>query len=220
MIGTGTINVKARAVARGGSGVTVDGILTLNPHQAGALTVSGGANLTVTGSSNNVAVIVDSNGASGGSGAASTTGGSTVTADYLSTGDASAASFTGVAHPIVNAAPTPDPLRDLGVPSQTNLSNVSGNGNYKLNNNLSQPIVLSPGVYNRGITIGGNANNATSDVGVIIMQPGVYYIAGGGFSVGSQATVVGEGVLIFNASSFGPNNGISLGAQTTAILLL
>lgn len=219
IFGITTVKITGRAVARGGSGVSVDGILTLNPTAAGSLTISGGANLTVTGDSGSgtVAVIVNSNGTQGSSGAASTTGGSTVISPYLQTGDMSAASFPLVTTPITNAAPAPDPLRDLGTPSTNNLATATGNGKYKLNNNMTQPIYLTPGIYPKGIAIGGNANgNSTTDVGLIIMQPGVYYIQDNGFSVGSQATVVGEGVIIYNASPTGSNNGIQLGAQTTA----
>jgi len=38
------------------------------------------------------------------------------------------------------------------------------------------------------------------------MAPGVYYMAGGGFTFNSQALITGTGVTIFNSS--GPNSGV------------
>jgi hypothetical protein len=53
--------------------------------------------------------------------------------------------------------------------------------------------VLLPGVYEGGIHISGNA--------VVTMEPGVYYMDGGGFDVSGNADIVAEGVMLYNASS-------------------
>jgi hypothetical protein len=53
--------------------------------------------------------------------------------------------------------------------------------------------------------------------GVVTLQPGVYYLQGGGFSVAGQASVSGSGVLLVNA----PGNtgaGISLSGPSSVTL--
>src|SRR5262249_53803820 len=45
----------------------------------------------------------------------------------------------------------------------------------------------------------------------LTMNPGVYIIAGGGFSTSSNATVSGTGVVIYNAGSNFPNPGGNFG---------
>lgn len=222
VIGSGTVDITARAVARGGNGVTVDGIITTSPHAAGALTVSGGANLVVTSSDGTLAaqtaIVVNSDGTSGSSGAASTTGGSTVRAPYLQTGDASAASFDLVTHPITYGDPAPDPLANLPEPPTTGLSTIStgGNSGLRLRARSGTTDTISPGIYPHGIIIGGSGAGANADdSGTVTMQPGIYYIQDGGFSVGSQAHVIANGVLIVNMSPSGSNNGIDIGAQST-----
>jgi PKD repeat protein len=55
----------------------------------------------------------------------------------------------------------------------------------------SGTVTLTPGKYIGGIAIDGTAS--------VTLSPGVYYMAGGGFSVSGQATVSGTGVLLVNA---------------------
>ena len=50
---------------------------------------------------------------------------------------------------------------------------------------------MSPGVYHGGIAISGQAN--------LTMEPGIYYMDGGGFSFTGQGNLVANGVMIFNA---------------------
>lgn len=56
---------------------------------------------------------------------------------------------------------------------------------------------ISPGIYYGGINFTGNAT----------MQPGIYHMVSGGFSLQPGVTVTGTGILIFNDSNpFGQNN--------------
>lgn len=57
-------------------------------------------------------------------------------------------------------------------------------------------ITINPGYYCGGINIGGQSN--------VTMNPGVYYMCGGGFTVsGSGTNVTGTGVTIFNGNNHG-----------------
>jgi hypothetical protein len=62
-------------------------------------------------------------------------------------------------------------------------------------------VVLSPGIYSGGIEV--------KDVPVI-MQPGVYYLDGGGLKLEGTASLSGLGVTIFNGSRRGDFAGIEL----------
>ena len=59
--------------------------------------------------------------------------------------------------------------------------------------NVNSSVTLLPGLYIGGIKISGNAN--------VILEPGLYYLQGGGFNVSGQATVTdnGQGVMLYNA---------------------
>jgi hypothetical protein len=54
-------------------------------------------------------------------------------------------------------------------------------------------MTLSPGVYVKGISI------SAPGPGTITLQPGIYYMDGGGFRLTGSANVVGNGVMIYNA---------------------
>jgi hypothetical protein len=64
---------------------------------------------------------------------------------------------------------------------------------------------IQPGIYT-SISVAGNAR--------LTMNSGVYIIAGGGFSVSAQASVIGSGVMIFNAGSNYPGTGGTYGSIT------
>jgi hypothetical protein len=76
-----------------------------------------------------------------------------------------------------------DPFATLPDPAPTGCS-------AKVTVSPSQTRDLSPGCY-RGMDIKGTAN----------LSPGIYYIDGGSFSVGSQGTVTGTGVTIILTST-------------------
>ncbi len=199
VFGSGTIPVRARAVARGVWGPTNNGIMLLNLQASGALAGDGGGTLLVNGG-------LQVNSSS--SAAISLTGGSTVTAGQLNLNQAAgplASSLltqllgTGGSSPIINyGSPVPDPLRHLpdpdpvalGLPLQaTNLQITSGFRN------------LYPGIYQGGISVSSGAiailhanSNGT---------PGIYYLQGGGLTITGSSSVMGTfgqsaGIMIYN----------------------
>jgi hypothetical protein len=86
--------------------------------------------------------------------------------------------------------PTPDPLAFLPAPST---SGVPIQNAAPLTVNSLLPTVLQPGIYQGGIHITG--------LSIVVMQPGVYIMEGGGFQVDGAATVTGAGVMIYNTTS-------------------
>jgi Putative Flp pilus-assembly TadE/G-like len=83
-----------------------------------------------------------------------------------------------------------DPLADLPAPTRTPCTLQSGTiiG--------GPPITLNPANFCGGISITGSAN--------VTFKPGLYYLDGGGLTIGPNATVTGNGVTFFNSggSSF------------------
>lgn len=74
----------------------------------------------------------------------------------------------------------------------------------------SAPVTLSPGVYAGGISISNNAN--------ITFNPGTYILAGGGLSIGGNATLSGTGVTFYNTTGPGGYQPISFSGNVTANL--
>jgi hypothetical protein len=97
---------------------------------------------------------------------------------------------TGVAH-------FADPLAALPVPPAAVFQGA-------VNLTSGKTITINPGVYSQ--------INVTS--GKIIMNPGVYIIAGGGFTVTTSGSASGSGVMIYNAGSNFPAAGGSFGGLT------
>src|SRR5262249_16110574 len=98
-------------------------------------------------------------------------------------------------------AASPDPLAYLPPPDPGSLP-LQSSSTLKLNG--SQPVTISPGLYNGGIQISGP--------GSVTLQPGIYYMQGGVFSCSGQGSLVGNGVMINNAPS-NQSDGISLNGQ-------
>jgi len=180
IFGSGDLPVRGRAVARGVRKESTTGVLILNPNAQGALTLGGSAPMNVDGK-----VIVDSNHSK----AAIATGSSGVTSKALDiTGNYSTSGNGYFASPVrTGVAPTTDFLASVPVPDPTNMPVIS-----TTKYSVSAGQVLSPGVYSGGISI-------SSQPGVT-MLPGIYYIKGGGFQMsGSNSTLTGNGVMIYNA---------------------
>ena len=89
-------------------------------------------------------------------------------------------------------APTPDPLAFLPVPSTAGAVVQSA---APLTVNSLLPTVLQPGIYQGGIHITG--------LSIVVMQPGVYIMQGGGFRVDGLATVTGLEVMVYNTTGVG-----------------
>jgi hypothetical protein len=194
IFGSGAIPVRARAVAAGlmapgGGGA---GIIVLNPTVQKALEVTGPGSVLVKSGK----IIVDSNN----SNAAEITGSGNVDSievDVTGTKPGYSSSSSGLfvnnggpGNVKTGKAPTPDPLASLPEPDPTSLTTQSSK-----QLNINSNTTLKPGRYVGGIGIAG---------GTITMQPGIYYMDQGGFSV-SNGTVNGSGVMIFNNSQ--PSSG-------------
>jgi hypothetical protein len=181
VIGSGTIPVVARAVARGTWEPADVAIHVLDLHRSASLSATGESSITVTGAS----VIVNSDAAD----AASSNGG-TVTASPMNiTGGTSVSGSKGGFFGDINygTPPEPDPLRHLPEPN-INGQTVQSQGPLHLSNGQR---TLQPGTYRGGISVSGK--------GSLVMEPGVYYMDGGGFSFSGQGDLLAQGVMIFNA---------------------
>jgi hypothetical protein len=197
VMGTGSIPVRARAVARGNWEPANVGIHVLDLHDSASLTATGESSVTVKGGA---AVIVNSDA----SDAATSTGG-TLTADNFDiTGGSSVSGGKGGFMGGLNYGkePQPDPLRNIPQPNSSDYPEQSKNKTHFSNGNRT----LSPGVYRGGITASGQAN--------VTMLPGVYYMDGGGFSFSGQGNLVAEGVMIYNAPQ-GPSDVINISGLGT-----
>ena len=179
IIGTGSIPVQARAVGRGTWEPAFIGIHVLDLHASSALRGTGGG---IGGVSGGAAVIVNSDATD----AAVTTGGSTLAAsEFDITGGTVGGGFIGTVN--LGTPPQPDPLRNIPEPTLLGLEERSSGPKHYSNGNRT----ISPGVYHGGISITGQAN--------VTMEPGIYYMDGGGFSMTGQGNLIALGVMIFNA---------------------
>jgi Flp pilus assembly protein TadG len=187
--GTGSLPVQARAVAQGRWVPSNMGILVLNPTAPGALTNTGSGSMTVAG----VPTIVDSNSAS----AATATGGGTVTSPEIDVTGVPGISGSGNWVGTVNDGqpPVPDPLAYLPEPDPSTMVVQSKNPTHIAGQNTT---VLYPGVYKGGITVTGQ--------GMLVMEPGIYYMDGGGFSFSGLGGMTAAGVMIVNAPNSNSDN--------------
>ena len=179
------VPIGARAVARGKSSTINNGIIVLDPDNKGSFSNGGGATVTVKGTA---PILVNSNDVE----AMIANGGGTVTsqAGYDVTGipgwtTPGGGSFTGTIDSGV--APTPDPLRFVPEP---NYSDYIVRSTKKLQHSSALNITIRPGIYIGGIAITGKGN--------IFMEPGIYYMEGGGFTTIGQGSLIGYEVMIFN----------------------
>ncbi|MDD5055622.1 MAG: hypothetical protein PHZ00_05145 [Candidatus Peribacteraceae bacterium] len=159
------------------------GILLLDPSSLGALTLSGNGSMRITNP--DATVVVDSSNTA----AVKMSGNASIWATTFNiTGDPGVqrsgnARIIGVVR--TGIAPTADPFIDLPAlvpPTQTfSRATVSGNSS----------VTLNPGTYIGGIAASANAR--------VTLSPGIYYLQGGGLSLSGNATVTGNGVMIYNA---------------------
>src|ERR1017187_5278861 len=185
LLGFTSVNVRARAVARQGSGTNC--LYALDPSAASAFSASGGATVNIAGG-----VMVDSSSAT----ALVASGGTHVTAaSFTVVGNYSVGGGASVTPaPAAHASPTSDPLAYVTPPAaggaclQTNYS--IGNG---------KTTTLNPGVYCNGITLNGGAT--------VTMNPGTYVLRGGGLTVSNGATLNGTGVTFYNSQGSGYTYG-------------
>ncbi|HUY32931.1 MAG TPA: PKD domain-containing protein [Pirellulales bacterium] len=165
------------------------GLLLLDPTGQGALNVNGSGSFSLSGLG---AIVVDSSSA----GAVNVAGHGAISASELDiTGAPGVANDgTGTVQGVVNAgvAATADPLASLPAPAQP--ATVGTAVNY------SGTVTLQPGTYVGGIHVSGTSN--------VTLISGIYYLEGGGFVVSGGATVTGNGVMLYNATGNGGDNGL------------
>jgi hypothetical protein len=174
--------MSARAVGQGRWVPAKNGILLLDPSSPGALTTTGRGTMSVTGAT----LIINSSSST----AATATGGGIVTApEFDITGvPGTSGSGTFVGTVLNGQQPTPDPLAYLPEPDPSTMPVQSKNQTHISG---QQTAVLNAGVYNGGITVTGGAS--------LIMNPGIYYMQGGGFTFNSSGSLSATGVMIVNA---------------------
>lgn len=219
--GSEDLTIQARAVARGGFARDRDGVLVLDRDDPMALHVAGGGaalRLNVVSSD----IIVNST-VAGTPGAAVAEGGATVSAPGMSVGGVEMTNGNGLFDlqtPVEQyAPPTPDPLRNLPPPDPVllGLTTIQGGGVYVSTPNPNgTKVTLDPGIYPRGITLMGN----TGEFLYVTMNPGIYYLVDGGFTVSGNVSVVGDGVMIYNGSPPSTVPGISNGISVTGAATL
>jgi hypothetical protein len=166
-------------------------VFVLDPAAPGALTVTGTVGINIAGT-----MVVDSNSST----AMTVTGNAQITANQILVvgGTSISSNATVNPPPITGISPIPDPLAALPVPP-----NDVNRGSVNLK---SGSLTIQPGVYT-SIKVSGNGTRLT-------MLPGVYIIKGGDFSVSNTASVIGNGVMLYNAGSNFPSSGGSFGAIT------
>ncbi|MGI9070108.1 MAG: pilus assembly protein TadG-related protein [Bryobacteraceae bacterium] len=194
VLGGQFLNVGAHATAAVFLSVPSNCVIALDPSAGGAVTVQGGADVSVncgvasnSSASNALAVnghvsVLNANSIE-------------VVGDYTSSGTVNPNPVTGspaAANPYANL-PTPSPSSpctpDPGITGGT--------------------VSLNPGTY-CGITISGNAN--------VTFNTGTYILSGGGFHAGSSGTTLtGTGVTFYNTCSTSPCNGGSSGYQPISL---
>ena len=196
LVGASSTTVRARAVARQGSGTSC--LYTLDPAGSSSFSASGGATVQVS-----CGVVVNSSN----SHAMSVSGGAIVTGAYVSiVGNYSASGGGSISPtPTTGAMAETDPLAYLPAPAVGSCNQT----------NLSISIVtrtLDPGVYCNGISISGGAR--------VTLNPGTYILKGGGLSVSGGSTLSGPGVTFYNTAGGGYGYGaISISGGTSINLV-
>jgi hypothetical protein len=181
IIGSGTIPVPARAVAAGSWKAADVAIHVLDLHRPSSLNTTGESVVSVRGAK----VIVNSDAPD----AMNSNGGTISAPTFDVTGGSSISGTKGDFIGDINygTPPEPDPLRNLPEPI-ANGQNIQSNGPLHFSNGTR---MLSPGTYRGGISVSGQ--------GTLIMEPGIYYMDGGGFVFSGQGDLNANGVMIFNA---------------------
>jgi len=208
--GSGTLPISVRAVSRGAWVGSNDGILVLDPNAKGSLTSTGGGSVVVTGGAN---VIVDSSNTS----AAIDSGGGASTANqFLVTGG-----YSGVFNGPVQTGvpPTPDPLRNLPVPTMPSAGVMTKKKDPVTGGTV---YTLSPGLYT-------NLPNFTNGDTVYFQQAsagngGIYWIQGG-FTANSANLLMDPtssgGLMFYNDPTNSSNSqGFSIAGNASSTIIL
>lgn len=191
VLGSDTLPVRARAVARGLWEPNKVGIHVLDLYDKASLVATGDGLVELTGEAS---VIVNSNHAEAGV----SNGGTLIAPTFEIAGGTSTSGTSGGFFGEVNTGvpPQPDPLRALPPPDPAAMVQQR-NGPTMISQGSR---TLKPGVYG-GITVSGQ--------GSLTLEPGVYYMDGGGFNFGGLGNLYAEGVMIYNSPK-NPSDGISI----------
>ena len=106
-----------------------------------------------------------------------------------------------------------DPLINTAAPTTSTVTGgiQSSNSASYSKNSMPANNTLNPGIYCGGISVGNTGGNTLK------FNPGIYVLAGGGFTLGSQSKVSGTGVTFYSTYSSGW--GCSGGSTTDAGVL-
>lgn len=183
VFGNQAVPIRARAVGRGRKATTKQAILVLDPDDKDALGIGGGGVVSVENSSIQVNSTHPEATIANGGGTMYSEIDTSITGGYVTPGGGS---ITG--GPVITGTdPIPDPLAYLTPPDP---STMVVRSTKKLTHSSANTITLKPGVYYGGIQITGK--------GDVVLEPGIYYMYGGGFSFSGQGSLVGHEVMIYN----------------------
>jgi Flp pilus assembly protein TadG len=173
ILGRSSIDIAAHAsviTASDGLGC----VLSLNRLASGAATAQGSTTVKLNGCS----LYDNSN-----SDTALTVGGSaTISADFVGVvgGMGSSTGITATNGIRTHISPVPDPYADVVIPP------FGGCDQHKYT--AKNTVTINPGVYCGGIGVNANA--------VLTLNPGMYYLDGGGLTINGGASVSGSGVTL------------------------
>jgi Flp pilus assembly protein TadG len=190
VLGGQLLNIGAHATAAVFLSVPQNCVIALDPAASGAVTVQGGADVSV-----NCGVASNSSASN-----ALTVNGhvSVLNANSIEVVGNYTSSGTVNPNPVTGSAPAANPFANLAPPTSTapcDYTNMSITGG---------TTSLNPGVYCGGITITGNAN--------VTFNSGTFIFAGGGLrATSNNTTLTGTGVTFYNTCSSSPCNGGSSG---------
>ncbi len=174
LIGSSSVTVRTRSVARESSGASC--VYVLDPAASSALSASGGVIVNV-----GCGIMVDSSSTT----AVNVSGGARLSAtaiDIVGSYSVSGGS-TVTPTPHVHVASQSDPLAYIPAPSV----GACTQSHFSLSGGTH---TLSPGVYCYGMSISGGSH-AT-------LNPGTYILLGGGLSLSGGSTLTGTGVTFYN----------------------
>jgi Flp pilus assembly protein TadG len=191
------MQIGARAVARANAGTGC--VLSLDPTASVDISASGTPQVVLNGcsmydNSNSPTALTDSGSATISALSVSVVGGISGASHITTTNGI----FTG-------AAPVADPYANVAVPPYSPSPCTDS-----FTARASGPSTMSPGVYCGGVNFNAGA--------VVNMEPGLYVIDGGSFSVNGGATITGNGVTLLFTSHTGtdfPNVTINGGAHVS-----
>ncbi len=201
VLGTGSLTVTGRSVARGLYTPAEPGILVLDPTDNNTLDITASGGVTVTGGGS---ITVDSTSANGGL-TLTSTGNATANTINLSDNTYNHSNSGNAIGTINYKQPsTPDPLALLTEPSQPNAPSLSGaalaaySSNNGINYSGSTTLQLYPGYY-PGLNLNGTG-------GVVLNDnpdgsPGIYYIGSQGLSATNSGGITGSNVMIYSAGT-------------------